>query len=217
VAATRGRRLLDQIDQVGLGVGRDQDDGRPCRVSLRQLARQVESALEAEDDVDEHHLGPQLPRPAHRVGRVQRHAHHRHSLTLEEHAGSVQEGRVVVDDEAAERDGFRLAPRLNPSNVRNRLLSGTSARGKSKPIKGVVQRACRRGPDAAPLASHPAHAPPDAREPVLLRRARPALGHGAAGTRGSADDARRTFSAFDEDLRTELTSKSVRRLSAGVS
>jgi integrase len=30
--------------------------------------------------------------------------------------------------------------RLNPSNVRNRLLNGTPARGKTKPIKGVVQR-----------------------------------------------------------------------------
>ena len=30
--------------------------------------------------------------------------------------------------------------RLNPSNVRNRLLNGTPARGKRKPIKGVVQR-----------------------------------------------------------------------------
>ena len=30
--------------------------------------------------------------------------------------------------------------RLNPSNVRNRLLNGTPGRGKRKPIKGVVQR-----------------------------------------------------------------------------
>lgn len=30
--------------------------------------------------------------------------------------------------------------RLNPSNIRNRLLNGTPARGKRKPIKGVVQR-----------------------------------------------------------------------------
>jgi integrase len=30
--------------------------------------------------------------------------------------------------------------RLNPSNVRNRLLNGTPARGKTKPINGVVQR-----------------------------------------------------------------------------
>lgn len=30
--------------------------------------------------------------------------------------------------------------RLNPSNVRNRLLNGTPARGKIKPIRGVVQR-----------------------------------------------------------------------------
>ena len=30
--------------------------------------------------------------------------------------------------------------RLNPSNVRNRLLNGTPERGKRKPIKGVVQR-----------------------------------------------------------------------------
>jgi integrase len=35
----------------------------------------------------------------------------------------------------------RTGGRLNPSNVRNRLLNGTPARGTSKAIRGVVQRA----------------------------------------------------------------------------
>jgi len=34
----------------------------------------------------------------------------------------------------------RTGGRLNPSNVRNRLLNGTPARGKRKPTKGVVER-----------------------------------------------------------------------------
>ena len=34
----------------------------------------------------------------------------------------------------------RTGGRLNPSNVRNRLLTGTPARGTRKPIKGVIQR-----------------------------------------------------------------------------
>jgi integrase len=81
---------------------------------------------------------------------------------------------------------------MNPSNVRNRLLNGTPARGTRRPTKGVVQRVNETprhgGPDAAPRPRHTTHAAPDVREPVLLCGARPALGDGTAGTRRPPDD-----------------------------
>jgi integrase len=88
----------------------------------------------------------------------------------------------------------RTGGHLNASNIRNRLLNGTPAHGTRRPTKrrrrAGHREARRRGPDAAPRPRHPAHAPPDLRELVLLRRARPALGDGPARTRGSPDDAR---------------------------
>lgn len=71
------------------------------------------------------------------------------------------------------------APERNPGARHERADQGRRAAG---------EREARRGGDAAPRPGHAAHAASHVREPVLLCRARPALGDGTAGTRQPQDD-----------------------------
>ena len=69
----------------------------------------------------------------------------------------------------------RTGGRLNPSNVRNRLLNGTPARNGDTAIKGVVdprQREARgRRSNAAPGIGDAPHPPPDVRSLCTTTRA----------------------------------------------
>ena len=76
-----------------------------------QPPNDVEAALAAEVDVDQADVGPELHGTPDRVVAVRGSAHHNDALTLQQTAGSLQEPRAVIDDQAMQRHGFRMASR----------------------------------------------------------------------------------------------------------
>jgi hypothetical protein len=82
-----GRAQVDELPQVGLGVGRDQDHAPGDRIPrLGQPAGEVEAALVAEVDVHERDVRLQLSGAPDRLDARRRHADHPHALSLQERA-----------------------------------------------------------------------------------------------------------------------------------
>jgi hypothetical protein len=103
------RGVPDQVGEIGLGMRRHEDDGH-LRVGLRQAPAHVEAALSSEHDVNEGEIGTMLVGLLQRAGRRRGHADHVESLPLEQVRRSVEEGRIVVHDEAAQH-GSSVAAR----------------------------------------------------------------------------------------------------------
>ncbi len=105
-----GRAGREQVGQILFGMRRDHDDqDRLVRIFGGQLTGQVEPALHAELHVDQGNLGVGLPRLAHRAGRVGGHPDHHEIPALQRLARDLQEAGVVVNQQAVNGHGLRLA------------------------------------------------------------------------------------------------------------
>jgi hypothetical protein len=109
-----GRARRDQVAVVLLGVARDQDDPCPEVLLAVQPSGHLESALPAEVDVEQHHVGPELVCPAQRLLAGRGHAHDRDPLPLQQPAGRSGEHRVVVDDQALNHESILTVAPLHP-------------------------------------------------------------------------------------------------------
>ena len=146
-AGTRtGGAGVDHVPQVGLGVGRDHTYVPGDRTPRpRESAGEVEAALVAEVDIDEHDVRLKLVGVPDRLGARRRHGHHLDPLALQERAGSLQEMGVVVDDQDSR--GHRTGSRSHGAAGLALQLAG-----KPKfPLAGSRDGGCRR-PRRAPLA-----------------------------------------------------------------
>jgi hypothetical protein len=81
---------------------RDQDHVQRPPIRLDQSARDLEAALRPEQDVHQRDVRLQLPRPLERLVHVRGEADDHESLTPEKRGSLLEEGGVVVDDQAAE-------------------------------------------------------------------------------------------------------------------
>lgn len=99
----QGRAFADQIREVILRMGRDEDyvgggDMEPgC-----QLAREFESALFAEVDIHKYQVRCELLRTLKTLGNGRGDPDHAHPLPVQHGPRGRQERRVVIDDEAAQ-------------------------------------------------------------------------------------------------------------------
>jgi hypothetical protein len=179
--------LLAQIldDAVGYGLlGANPARGRRRRMKVPKPTRSFREPDMVLDLLDVAEDWERALSPHQCYGRPLR-AHHLESLpaALREREGT-----------ALPLFPTRTARRLNASNIRNRLLSGTPARDGKPGTKGVVERANERRAAAGrmrlPTTDRDTPRPPaHVREPVLLRRPGFAPGDGTAGPRRPAYDA----------------------------
>jgi hypothetical protein len=105
-----GRTGLDQLEEVALVVGRDENHPRGAAVdAVGETPGEIETALGAEVDVDESDLRPQLLNSPDCLSARGRESDDGDSLTFEQVARSFREARLVVDDEAAQGHAPRIA------------------------------------------------------------------------------------------------------------
>ena len=84
-------------------MGRDEDDPSGTRAQVvDELPRHVESAVFAEIDVEQRHVGVEVGRASQRLGPRRGDADDTDALVLQQGAGGVEKARVVVDDQAAQ-------------------------------------------------------------------------------------------------------------------
>jgi hypothetical protein len=85
---------------------------------LLEALGQLQAALAAEVDVQQRDVRPQLRGPLKRLGTGRRHADDHDPLALQQAPGGVQEPGAVVDDQAAQHHGLRIAGRGAGSHPR---------------------------------------------------------------------------------------------------
>ena len=81
---------------------RDQDHVQHPPVRLDESTRDLEAVLRSERDVHQRDVGLQLPRQLERLVRVRGEARDHESLTSQKRGSLLEDGGVVVDDQAAE-------------------------------------------------------------------------------------------------------------------
>lgn len=91
----------NQLGKVLFAVGRYQNGRNPEaeRVVLK-LLDDLETALLAQVDIDERHVGPQFLDTAQPFGGGRRHGHNVDSLVLEQPGCRIKEVAVVINDDA---------------------------------------------------------------------------------------------------------------------
>src|SRR5580704_5490277 len=104
------RAFRDEIREVRLRVGRDQDDRRAAvPIVLDQVPRTLKPALLREHDVDEGEIRLEFPGSPERLRARQGNAHDGQALPLEEDACSLKERPVVIHNEDASRHRTSVA------------------------------------------------------------------------------------------------------------
>jgi hypothetical protein len=106
------RTGLDQIGEIVLGVGGDEDQlpGIDMRV-VEESSSHVEATFRAEADVDERHVGMQVGRAQDGVRARGRDADDSNALLLEQRSSGPEKARAVIDDQAAQCHWIRLGAR----------------------------------------------------------------------------------------------------------
>ena len=127
---SRGRALGDQVGIVAFGLRRDQDHvGADPLDPLTVLAvggqqpRQLETALLTEPDIDQDDVRVQRPGLPQCPGDVRGHPGHLHALPLQQGTRRLQEGVVVIDQQAAQRHAIRV-----PGIWRGRIAASRKSR-----------------------------------------------------------------------------------------
>lgn len=90
-------------------MGRDQDHGLSAVGKLRQPSDDLESALTVELDVHQSHVGTQFLHPGQGLVAGRRDAQDIQSFAFEEIAGSLEETRIVVNDETGQHHDTSMA------------------------------------------------------------------------------------------------------------
>jgi uncharacterized protein YbjT (DUF2867 family) len=109
----RCRARGDEIREVGLGVGRGQDDRRRIALPvaiLGQVPRELQAALLAEEDVDQDDVGTQGLEQTERLGIGRGDGDDAQTFPLQEYARNLEERFVVVDDQTASGHELSVAP-----------------------------------------------------------------------------------------------------------
>jgi hypothetical protein len=134
------RTRLDQIEELVLGVSGDQDE--MPRVAARvadQLPRHVEAVLAAEIHVEEGHIRTQFSRATDRLHARRRDAYDPDALLLEQHARSMEEAGIVIDDQAAQDHELRLGAQWLAAIAASRHPTTTDT-GQPKPLIAAALR-----------------------------------------------------------------------------
>ncbi len=91
-----------ELGQILLGVGRREDHQRPVRTAM-QLVGHVESAVSAEHDIEQNHVGPQFAAQLQGLLAVGRRTDDLDPAADQQPGRGAAESGAVIDDEAAHR------------------------------------------------------------------------------------------------------------------